>query len=302
MSLRHFPPYWYLDADSLEFPPAELAAPDGVLAIGGDLRPARLLVAYCQGIFPWYVEGAPILWHCPHPRFVLEPSALHIPRSLKKHLVRPPFRFCVDTRFEDVIRACATVPRAGQSGTWLTQEMQEAYITLHHLGFAHSVETFLEEELVGGLYGVCLGNVFFGESMFATQANASKLAFVFFVQALQNLGIALIDCQQKTPHLQRFGASNWPRQRFLSRLKELLKAPTRQGSWAGLVRMSSPTLKQGACQNPTRDAEIDDEATDVDNGCDERGRSLGRVKPQSAEEKRQRGARQISKQHDKHEA
>jgi len=234
LSLLHLPPYWYLDADSFEFPPAQLAAPDGILAIGGDLHPQRLLLAYRQGIFPWYAE-APILWHCPHPRFVLEPPSLHIPKSLKKYLLHPPFQFRVDTCFEDVIRACATVPRPGQNGSWLTLEMQEAYIHLHHLGFAHSAEAFFEGKLVGGLYGLSLGNVFFGESMFATRENASKLAFVFFVQALQKLGIALIDCQQKTQHLERFGAKSWSRNRFLSRLQTLLEAPTRQGSWAGLL-------------------------------------------------------------------
>jgi len=234
LSLLRFPPYWLLDAASFEFPPARLAAPDGILAVGGDLHPKRLLAAYAQGIFPWYAEGSPILWHCPHPRFVLEPPLLHVPKSLKKHLARPPFQFRVDTCFEDVIRACAQVPRAGQDGTWLTQEMQEAYIRLHHLGVAHSVEAFWGEALVGGLYGVCLGRVFFGESMFATLPNASKLAFVFFVQALERLGIALIDCQQKTPHLERFGASFWPRERFLSRLRELLQAPTLQGCWTRL--------------------------------------------------------------------
>jgi len=240
LSLLYLQPYWLLDSSSFEFPPAQLAAPDGVLAIGGDLHPKRLLLAYSQGIFPWYAEGSPILWHCPHPRFVLEPHQLHVPRSLKKCLARHPFHFRVDTCFEDVIRACAQTPRAGQDGTWLTQEMQEAYVRLHHLGFAHSMETFLGNTLVGGLYGVCLGKVFFGESMFATQANASKLAFVLFVQALQNLGIALIDCQQKTSHLERFGASHWPRKRFLRRLGELLQAPTCQGSWTNLMPMSSP--------------------------------------------------------------
>ena len=235
MSRLRLPPFWVLDADSLEFPPAELAAPDGLLAVGGDLRPQRLLAAYRQGIFPWYAEGSPILWHCPHLRCVLEPHQLHVPRSLKKGLLRPPFLFRVDTRFEDVIRACARVPRAGQNGTWLTLEMQEAYLLLHRLGFAHSVEAFLGEELVGGLYGLCLGKVFFGESMFATRPDASKLAFVFFVRALEKLGISLIDCQQKTPHLERFGASCWPRRRFLSRLQALLQAPTLQGSWQGLT-------------------------------------------------------------------
>jgi len=231
-----FPPYWLLEANSFAFPPAELAAPDGVLAVGGDLHPQRLLLAYGQGIFPWYTEGSPILWHCPNPRFVLEPHNLHIPRSLKKCLRRPPFHFQVDSCFEDVIHACATVPRAGPYGTWLTREMQQAYIRLHHLGFAHSVEAFHEGKLAGGLYGLCLGRVFFGESMFAVHANASKLAFVLFVQALQGLGIALVDCQQQTPHLQRFGASCWPRQRFLSHLKTLLNAPTLQGSWEGLLK------------------------------------------------------------------
>ncbi|MCL2626890.1 MAG: leucyl/phenylalanyl-tRNA--protein transferase [Cystobacterineae bacterium] len=235
MSLLHLPPYWYLSADSLEFPPPESTAPDGVLAIGGDLSPQRLLAAYQQGIFPWYSEGSPILWHCPNPRFVLEPHALHIPKSLRKYILKPPFLLRVDTCFEDLILACASTPRPGQDGTWLTREMQEAYVALHHLGFAHSVEAFHEGILVGGLYGLCLGGVFFGESMFASRPNASKLAFISLVQALPPLGVSLIDCQQKTPHLQRFGAVSWPRKRFLSRLRELLSAPTRRGRWTGLL-------------------------------------------------------------------
>ncbi|MCL2013220.1 MAG: leucyl/phenylalanyl-tRNA--protein transferase [Cystobacterineae bacterium] len=233
-----------MSADSFEFPPAEWAAPDGILAVGGDLRPGRLLAAYSQGIFPWYNQGSPILWHCPHPRFVLEPHALHIPKSLQKQLHRHPFHFRVDSCFEQVIYACATTPRAGQKGTWLTREMQNAYIQLHHLGFAHSMEAFLEEKLVGGLYGLSLGNVFFGESMFSQHPNASKLAFVLFVQALHSLGFALIDCQQKTPHLQRFGATCWPRPYFLSRLKALLKTPTRQGNWARLLPLPPAPSKK----------------------------------------------------------
>ncbi|MCL2178220.1 MAG: leucyl/phenylalanyl-tRNA--protein transferase [Proteobacteria bacterium] len=244
MSLLRLPPYWCLSAHSLEFPPPELTAPDGVLAIGGDLSTHRLLAAYRLGIFPWYSEGSPILWHCPNPRFVLEPHALHVPKSLKKYLRHPPFSFCMDTCFPQVVHACASTPRPGQNSTWLTQEMQEAYVALHHLGFAHSVETFLEGALVGGLYGVCLGNVFFGESMFATSPNASKLAFVLLVQTLLSLGVSLVDCQQKTPHLQRFGAVSWPRKRFLSRLQELLSAPTRKGSWAGLFGAGTPLPQQ----------------------------------------------------------
>ena len=218
--------------DEESFPPAEEAGEGGLLAVGGDLKPRRLLAAYAQGIFPWYSEGQPILWHSPDPRFVLEPQRLHLPRSLQKTLRRGRFEVRFDTAFEDVIDACARVRRPGQRGTWITRDMKRAYVTLHRLGFAHSAESWVSGRLQGGLYGVSLGAAFFGESMFALLPDASKVAFVALVERLVGWGFTLIDCQQETEHLARFGAQAWPRPRFLAALAEALRTPTRWGSWA----------------------------------------------------------------------
>jgi leucyl/phenylalanyl-tRNA--protein transferase len=213
------------------FPPPHLAEPGGLLAVGGDLHPERLLAAYSQGIFPWYSEGQPILWHSPDPRFCLVPEALHVPRSLRKELKRGRFEVRYDTAFADVIAACAATERPGQSGTWITPDMQQAYVRLHQLGFAHSAEAWEGEQLVGGLYGVSLGSAFFGESMFAHAPEASKVAFVTLCERLAGWGFSLIDCQQETAHLARFGATGWPRERFLAALEEAQRVPTRQGGW-----------------------------------------------------------------------
>ena len=215
----------------LQFPPPHLAEDNGILAIGGDLAPERLVQAYRQGIFPWYSDGMPILWHSPDPRLVLDASDLHVGRSLRKVLRRGDYEIRFDTEFTAVIERCAAVPRADQDGTWITAAMQRAYVELFELGVAHSAEAWLDGELVGVLYGVSLGAAFFGESMFALAPNASKVAFVTLVRQLRAWNIPLIDCQVHTEHLARFGATEWPRAKFLQRLKTALKAPTRRGPW-----------------------------------------------------------------------
>ena len=215
----------------LAFPPPELADESGLLAVGGDLSPERLLLAYSLGIFPWYSEGLPILWYSPDPRLVLESSELVVARSLQKTLRRGRFKVTFDTAFDQVIRACSEVPRPGQSGTWITRDMVRAYRRLHELGYAHSVEAWQDGELAGGLYGVSLGGGFFGESMFARASDASKVAFVTLVEQLRRWDIQLVDCQVHTEHLSRFGAVEWPRERFLRRLAEALEQPSRIGRW-----------------------------------------------------------------------
>jgi leucyl/phenylalanyl-tRNA--protein transferase len=228
-------PVYRLHPSRLDFPPPEEAEPDGLLAVGGDLRPERLLAAYAQGIFPWYSEGLPILWHSPDPRFVLLPGELHVGRSLRKVIKRGEYTFRLDTAFEKVMAACGKVKRPGQRGTWITQDMKRAYSELHRLGFAHSAEAWRGEELVGGLYGVSLGSAFFGESMFALAPDASKVAFVLLSEQLVSWGFTLIDCQVETEHLARFGAVPWPREQFLLALADGLKAPTRRGKWEAEV-------------------------------------------------------------------
>ncbi|MDY7226552.1 leucyl/phenylalanyl-tRNA--protein transferase [Hyalangium rubrum] len=225
-------PIYLLDPEDPEsFPPPEKADRTGLLAVGGDLSPERLLAAYARGIFPWYSEGQPILWHSPNPRFVLEPEKLHVGRSLRKVLNAGAYEVRWDTAFADVITACSQVPRPGQTGTWITDEMLQAYVTLHRMGFAHSIEAWAGGELKGGLYGVSLGAAFFGESMFARAPDASKAAFATAVERFVEWGFQLIDCQVETEHLARFGAEQWPRRRFLTALERALKEPTRRGPW-----------------------------------------------------------------------
>jgi leucyl/phenylalanyl-tRNA--protein transferase len=214
----------------LWFPPVELAE-EGLLAVGGDLSPERLLLAYSTGIFPWYEAGLPILWHSPDPRMVLDVHSLHVPRSLRKHMRRRPYDITLDTRFREVMQGCAKASRPDQDGTWITDEMLDAYCRLHDLGFVHSVEATRDGELVGGLYGVCLGAIFFGESMFATAEDASKIAFVTLAEQLARWGLTHIDCQVHTEHLERFGAVEWPRARYLEVLRKALERPTRRGKW-----------------------------------------------------------------------
>jgi len=212
-------PCYQLD-DELWFPPLEAAENFGLLAIGGDLSTERLLLAYSLGIFPWFNPGEPILWWSPDPRCVLFPSELHISRSLKRFLNRDPFRVSVDENFPGVIYWCRRL-RAGLdgSGTWITPEMKQAFIRLHELGFAHSVECWEGDELVGGIYGVCLGRCFFGESMFSRRDNASKVALVHLVQMLDAAGFELLDCQQTTDHLLSMGAREISRNDFLQHLR-----------------------------------------------------------------------------------
>lgn len=217
--------------DDIVFPPPDYADPSGLLAVGGDLSSERLLEAYRAGIFPWYSDDQPILWWSPDPRFVLDLDDFNPSRSLKKILRRKVFRVTFDRVFDEVIAACASVPRDGQSGTWITPEMQEAYIHLHGLGYAHSVETWFQDELVGGLYGVSLGKAFFGESMFHRKADASKVALATLVERLRTWEFHFIDSQMTTDHMSRLGAREVPRRIFLKRLKAALSHSNKRGKW-----------------------------------------------------------------------
>jgi leucyl/phenylalanyl-tRNA---protein transferase len=200
--------------DKLWFPPADKAAADGLLAIGGDLKPERLLLAYRSGIFPWFNEDEPPLWWCPDPRCVIFPDELYISKSMRQLLKQNAFTVTVNKAFADVIRLCAET-RQQREGTWITDEIKEAYGALHRSGYAVSVEAWQNEELVGGLYGIRMGNLFFGESMFSKVSNASKYAFISYVQQLKNEGVLLIDCQIYTAHLESLGARMIPRKEFL---------------------------------------------------------------------------------------
>jgi leucyl/phenylalanyl-tRNA--protein transferase len=222
-------PVYRLGAEPI-FPPVEHAE-DGLLAVGGDLSPERLLGAYSEGIFPWYSEGEPILWHSPDPRFVLTTDAFRVPKRVARAVRSGRFRVTLDEAFDEVIGACQQAPRPGQDGTWITDEMREAYVELHRLGFAHSAECRLGDELVGGLYGVSIGGAFFGESMFSRVDEASRVAFVSLVGQLERWGIGLIDCQVETPHLARFGARCIPRERFIELLRPAIRKSTRRGRW-----------------------------------------------------------------------
>jgi leucyl/phenylalanyl-tRNA---protein transferase len=207
--------------NELVFPPAQLAEPDGLLAIGGDLSMERLLLAYRQGIFPWY-EGRHILWWCPDPRFVLFPDELKVSKSMRQLIRREAFDFRINADFRQVISQCKTVARRGQESTWITDEVREAYIRLHEVGYAYSAEAWQDGELVGGLYGIRMGKVFFGESMFNKVSNASKYAFICYVQHLRTEGIQLIDCQVYTEHLESLGAGMTSRDNFLQWLSRLI--------------------------------------------------------------------------------
>src|SRR5271157_2243301 len=218
--------------DDLIFPPPELADKDGLLCVGGDLSEARLLLAYSLGIFPWYSEPYPILWWSPDPRLVLFPRELKVSRSLGQVLKKNIYKITMDAAFPDVIKNCAVSRRKEDEGTWITTEMADAYIRLHRSGFAHSVESWHDGELAGGLYGVALGSAFFGESMFAKKNNASKAAFATLVQQLIKWNFTLIDCQVTTGHLINFGAREIPRSEFMQRLKQALTMPTKKGPWA----------------------------------------------------------------------
>ena len=213
------------------FPAPELAEPDGLLAIGGDLSPVRLLIAYSQGIFPWFSEGDPILWWSPSPRLVLFPEEYHLPKRLKRAINAGTFTVTADTAFAQVVSGCASASGRLEHGTWITREMHEAYCRLHELGFAHSIECWREGELAGGLYGVCLDRVFFGESMFTRVTDASKVALAALVRQAKQLGIALIDCQMTTEHLLRFGARELSREQFVAQLDEHIDGCLPQKKW-----------------------------------------------------------------------
>jgi leucyl/phenylalanyl-tRNA--protein transferase len=205
----------------LVFPPVHLAEPDGLLAMGGDLSVNRLLLAYKSGLFPWY-EGEPILWWCPNPRFVLYPDAFKESKTVKKLLAKNVFAFTINKEFNRVIQSCQTIKRNGQDGTWITDEVITSYNTMHQLGYAHSAEVWKDDELVGGLYGIKLGQVFFGESMFSKIPHASRVAFHLYVQTLKKENIKLIDCQVHTPYLESMGAKMIERNTFIQLLKEYI--------------------------------------------------------------------------------
>jgi leucyl/phenylalanyl-tRNA---protein transferase len=212
----------WLHPHSYRFPPPEnaLTEPNGLLAVGGDLSPKRLVHAYRQGIFPWYEDSQPILWWTPSPRTVLFPANIKISRSLKKRLRRDDYRIYCDRAFAEVVQSCANAPRKGQNGTWITHPMLEAYTQLNAMGIAHSIEVWSNDKLVGGLYGLAIGKVFFGESMFSRQNDASKLALVYLCQQLQAWEFALIDCQVSNPHLVSLGAEEISREQFTSILEQ----------------------------------------------------------------------------------
>lgn len=212
----------YLQTDKIYFPPVETADENGFLAFGGDLTVERLLHAYQQGIFPWYNEEDPICWWSPDPRFVLFPEQLHVSKSMKQVIKQGKFRFTINNVFEQVIKACSSVERKDANGTWINEEMIEAYINLNKLGHAISAETWFEDKLVGGLYGVRMGKVFFGESMFSMMPNVSKFAFIKLVQQLTMEGIKLIDCQMYTTHLESLGAVMIPRYKFIEMLDQYI--------------------------------------------------------------------------------
>src|SRR5688500_14942135 len=205
----------------ISFPPVHLSEPDGLLAMGGDLSLERILLAYRSGIFPWY-EGTHILWWCPDPRFVLFPEELKISKSTLTLLKKNAFDFTVNTAFGEVIDQCRSITRKDQEGTWITAAVKEAFVKLHELGYAHSAEVWQHGELLGGLYGIRMGKVFFGESMFSKKSNASKFAFTRYVQLLQSEGVSLIDCQVYTPYLESFGARMIERKWFVELLKDLV--------------------------------------------------------------------------------
>lgn len=226
----------YLLTENLVFPPIELTSEEGILAVGGDLRPERLLLAYSNGIFPWYSEYEPILWWSPDPRFVLYPNELKVSKSMRPYFNQKKFKITFDTAFRQVVEQCKQKERPGQDGTWIVPDMLEAYCRLHELGLAHSVEAWKEGELVAGLYGISLGRTFFGESMFTNVSNGSKVAFITLVRCLIEKEFDLIDSQVYTNHLASLGAVEIPRKQYISDLKTSLQYPTLQGNWGELLK------------------------------------------------------------------
>lgn len=222
---------WLLSSSNKSFPPTNTASEEGILAIGGDLSIDRLMNAYEAGIFPWYEEGSEILWWAPDPRFVLFINELKVSKSMRQFLRNTSLKVTLDTAFDQVIRACKTVPRKGQEGTWITDEMEEAYIALHEEGYAHSVEVWDGDKLVGGLYGVSIGHLFFGESMFNYVSNASKMALISLADWLKGKGFAMIDCQDYTDHVASLGAREISRVDFERILTKELKHASIPGPW-----------------------------------------------------------------------
>lgn len=222
----------YALSDELIFPDPLLAEDDGLLALGGDLSIERLLLAYANGIFPWYDEGSPILWWALNPRMVLFPTEYKVSKSLKQKIRKVDFSITFDNDFKGVIEQCSLVPRNDQHGTWITEKMKQAYIDLHKAGFAHSVECYFENKLVGGIYGVSIGKAFFGESMFHHKTDASKIAFNALMQQLISWDFHLIDAQMETPLLKSFGARLIQFEDYLKRLNNALEFETRKGKWA----------------------------------------------------------------------
>ncbi len=212
----------FLLSNELYFPPVTEADEEGILAIGGDLSTQRLLLAYRNGIFPWYTDDEPIIWWCPNPRFVLFPDEIKISKSMRAVIKKQTYSFTINNCFNNVIKNCKTINREGQSGTWISEEVIDAYTNLHNLGYALSAETWKNNKLVGGLYGVKMGNIFFGESMFSLSPNASKFAFIQLVQHLKNEGVKLIDCQVYTNHLESLGAKMIDRNDFMRLLEQHL--------------------------------------------------------------------------------
>lgn len=216
------------DAPEAPFPPTSQALdePNGLLAAGGDLSPRRLLAAYRLGIFPWYSAGSPILWWSPSPRCVIVPDRVYLSRRTRRRYNSGRYRLSVDTAFPEVVRACAE-PRPGEAGTWITPDMEHAYIDLHGMGHAHSLEVWLDGRLAGGIYGLAIGAVFFGESMFSGQTDGSKIALVALCRLMRSSGMRLLDCQVVNPHLKRMGAEEWPRDRFETELIHAVHEPAR---------------------------------------------------------------------------
>jgi len=225
---------WALDARAdAPFPPAETALrePDGLLAVGGDLTPVRLLNAYTGGVFPWFSDGQPLLWWSPDPRMVFRTDGVHLSSRFRRSLRTNRWVVRADTCFAEVIAACATSVRPGQDGTWITDAMRDAYVALHQMGHAHSVEVFEGERLVGGIYGVAIGRMFFGESMFSVASGGSKVALAALAHRLAQWGWPLIDAQVENDHLLSMGAEHWPRERFLALVREQVRRDAPAGSW-----------------------------------------------------------------------
>jgi leucyl/phenylalanyl-tRNA--protein transferase len=221
----------YLLTKELVFPPPEGATPEGLVAVGGDTSPERLVLAYSQGIFPWPHAGLPLLWFSPDPRFVIDLDSVHVGRSLRKRVRAGEYEIRTDTAFEQTLEQCASVARPGQDGTWINDDIRSGFLALHRMGLAHSIEAWKDGALVGGLYGVALGRSFCGESMFSLASDASKVATVAMLGNLRHWGFHFVDCQVYTDHLARFGAQQWRRARFLQALRRAIAEPTRKGPW-----------------------------------------------------------------------